>query len=112
MRVLCFDTAVARSITMHDSAGFTLARIARTSETTVSWAHLEPQGVIGYHPTTVPQLLLVVEGTAQVRGMENEWQSLIVGQAAFWEAGEWHETRTETGLTAVIMESDHFSWLV
>jgi len=27
------------------------------------------------------------------------------GQAAFWEAGEWHETRSSTGMTAIVIES-------
>ena len=35
------------------------------------------------------------------------WQA--VGQAAFWQAGEWHETRTTSGLTAIIVEGERLN---
>ena len=32
--------------------------------------------------------------------------AIVPGQAAFWQIGEWHESGTETGLSAVVVESE------
>lgn len=31
---------------------------------------------------------------------------VAIGDAVFWEQGEWHETKTDVGLTAIVIESD------
>ncbi|WP_326238358.1 AraC family ligand binding domain-containing protein [Alkalihalophilus marmarensis] len=59
---------------------------------------------MGYHQAAVPQLLLIIEGEGWVR-TENEILSTNKGDAVFWEKGEWHETRTDNGLTAISIES-------
>ena len=33
-------------------------------------------------------------------------EPIEAGEAAFWQAGEEHETKTEAGLTALIIEGD------
>lgn len=62
---------------------------------------LEPGGRIGMHPADVPQILAVIEGSARANG-----RALAPGQAVYWEQGEEHETTTEDGLTAVIIEGE------
>lgn len=68
--------------------------------------HLGPGGALGYHQATMRQLLLVVAGEGWVRAGDEPRRAISAGQAAYWEPGEWHETTTETGLTALILESD------
>jgi len=68
--------------------------------------HLPPGGLVGRHPATVPQLLLVVAGAGWVCGAGAEPTPIAPGQAAFWAAGEWHETGTATGLTAIVVEGE------
>jgi quercetin dioxygenase-like cupin family protein len=65
-----------------------------------------PKGRIVRHPATVPQILAVLEGTGLVSGADGEFQPIAAGEAVFWAAGEEHETRTEEGLTALVLEGD------
>lgn len=67
---------------------------------------LAPNGRIVRHPATVPQILAVLEGAGQVSGGDGEFEPISAGEAVFWAAGEEHETVTESGLTALILEAD------
>lgn len=65
---------------------------------------LPPGGVIGRHDATVPQLLCVISGSGFVSGEDGAEIPIDAFQAAFWEAGESHETRTETGMATITLE--------
>jgi len=67
---------------------------------------LAPNGRLRRHPATLPQILAVLEGSGRVSGSEGELQPIGPGEAVFWLAGEEHETETDTGLTALILEAD------
>jgi hypothetical protein len=67
---------------------------------------LAPNGRLQRHPATLPQILAVLEGSGRVSGSEDEFQPIGPGEAVFWVAGEEHETETDTGLTALILEAD------
>ncbi len=71
--------------------------------------HLEPNGVIGFHEAVVPQLLLIVSGEGLVRSDNDPPVHIKAGEAAFWKKGEGHETTTETGLTAIVIEAEELS---
>ena len=58
------------------------------------------------HPATEPQILAVLEGSGRVSGSDGEFQPIAAGEAVFWSAGEEHETQTDTGLTALIIEAE------
>jgi quercetin dioxygenase-like cupin family protein len=63
-----------------------------------------PRGRIVRHPATVPQILAVLEGSGSVSGEDGEPQPISAGEAVFWSAGEEHETVSEEGLTALLLE--------
>ncbi len=106
MQIFSFEKATGEEIGLFGSQGFVLSRLAKWSaEGVVSVAHLLPNGVIGGHQAVGDQLLLVVWGAGEVRGAEGSAAPIINGQAVFWQDGEWHETRTVGGLTAVIIEA-------
>ena len=65
---------------------------------------LPPGGVIGRHDATMPQLLCVIDGSGFVSGSDGVEVPIDAFQAAFWEAGEDHETRTVTGMTTITLE--------
>lgn len=71
--------------------------------------HLHENGIIGNHEAVVSQLLLIVDGAGYVCGANKEKIKVEVeaGQAVFWEKGELHETSTEQGLTAIVMEAEN-----
>src|SRR6266508_812375 len=65
-----------------------------------------PNGRIARHPATFPQILAVLEGRGRVSGADGELNPIAAGEAVFWAAGEEHETRTESGMTALILEAE------
>jgi quercetin dioxygenase-like cupin family protein len=67
---------------------------------------LSPNGRIVRHPATAPQILAVLEGDGRVSGADGEFQPIAAGEGVFWAKGEEHETRTEHGMTALILEAD------
>ncbi len=110
MKIVAFEAANA--ITHFDSRGATIGGIARCSgHVRVSFIELDPGGVLGMHEADAPQLFLVVEGAGRVRSGDAEPVPVARGQGAFWETGELHETVTDTGLTAIVVEADGMSLL-
>ena len=69
--------------------------------------NLQENGIIGYHEAVVSQLLLIMDGEGYVCGADKEKVKIRAGQAVFWEKGEFHETSTEHGLLAIIMEAEN-----
>lgn len=106
MQIYQFKKEVGKKITKFDS-NFVMSRIMQTEKMThIGCIHLEKDGVVGYHQAVVPQLLLVVEGEGFVRGETDDYIKVQSGEAVFWNLGEWHETKTDTGLTAIVIESE------
>lgn len=106
MRIYRFDRDVARPITQFDSEGVAIGRVDRVEGAfQVGCFHVEPGGVVGFHMATLPQLFMVVAGAGWVRGEEQERTPIEPGQAAFWKPGEWHESGSETGMTAIVVEA-------
>ena len=107
MKIYRFDSGVGRAIDMFGSSHLTLSRVVRLAgEAQIVCMYLGPKGLVGFHQATVRQLFLVVEGSGWVRGEAPERVPIAVGLAAFWEAGEWHESGSETGMTAIVIESE------
>jgi hypothetical protein len=105
MDIYRFDSTTGRQVTRFGSA-FSITHLLRleAAPAQISCARLGQNGRIGLHPAAAPQLLLVVEGAGWVRGDAAEPVPIAAGQAAFWIGGEEHETWTEGGLVAVIVE--------
>ena len=47
-----------------------------------------------------------MDGEGYVCGADKEKVKVKAGQAVFWEKGEFHETSTEHGLMAIVMEAE------
>jgi len=105
MKLYRFDREVGESIDRFDSTGFVISKIVRAlDEAVINCSYLAPKGVIGFHPTTTDQLFVVVQGEGWVRGTEQERTPIKAGQIAYWQKDEWHESGTDTGLTAILIE--------
>jgi hypothetical protein len=113
VKLFRFDAEVGFSLTDHPdesirdrSANAVISHVARTKEGThVGVFHVGPGGVIGRHPATTPQLLLIVAGEGWVSGADHERVPLAAGQGAFWSGGEDHESGSDTGMTAVVIDA-------
>jgi quercetin dioxygenase-like cupin family protein len=104
-----FSKDKGMKITKFDS-DFVMSRIVRTSTAThIGVMYLEPNGLIGYHQATMPQLLLILSGEGDVRGETDEYLKVQPGMAVFWNKDEWHETKTDEGLTALVIESEELN---
>lgn len=107
MKLFRFDQQVGKKIDRFNSVHATISRIVRTPESVhIGCMHLEAEGVVGYHPAVVPQLFLVVSGEGWVRGEGDERMPISAGQAAYWIAGEGHESGTQTGMVALVIEGE------
>ncbi len=109
MKLYQFTKETGKKITKFDS-GFVMSRITQTEKAVhIGCVHLDVDGVIGYHQAVVPQLLVIVNGEGFVRGEADTAIKVQSGDAVFWDQDEWHETRTDTGLTAIVIESEELS---
>lgn len=107
MKVYRFDAAVGRKIDAFGSVNFVMSKIAHlTAEARISCAYLGPGGNIGYHQAVIDQLLLIVQGDGLVRAETEERMPVTIGHAVYWKQGEWHATTTDTGLMAIVIESE------
>ncbi|WP_373232235.1 cupin [Cohnella sp.] len=106
MRIYNFSKELGKNIQAFNSNNLFMTRILKDSDHTyVGCMHIEENGEVGLHQATIPQLLLIVNGEGWVKGNERIEYRIQTGYAVFWEAEEWHETRTDKGLTAIIIES-------
>lgn len=62
-------------------------------------------GRIARHPATYPQILAVLDGSGEVSGEDGTFEPISGGEAVYWAEGEEHETKTDRGLTALILEA-------
>lgn len=81
-----------------------MSRLFHSGDLHVGCMRLSPGGLIGMHRTSAPQLLAVVEGHGWTRGEEGEKMPISAGGAVFWEQGEMHETGTDSGMMAIVVE--------
>jgi hypothetical protein len=107
MKLYRFGPDVGRQITQFES-DFVMTPLVRLAQgaAQIGCMHLGPGGVVGFHPATVPQLFLVVAGAGWVRGPEAERTPIRPYEAAFWPAGEWHESGSDAGMTAIVIEGE------
>lgn len=105
-----FDPQRGREILEYGSRNVSISNIIRlATNARISYMHLGANGIIGHHQAAIPQLFLVVEGEGWVRSKSPQRTPITKGQAAFWERNEWHESGTDTGMTAVVIESENLS---
>lgn len=109
MEIYHFKKETGKKITAFES-DFFMSRIVQANKGVhIGCMHLEEKGLIGYHQAVIPQLLLVVSGEGFVTTNRDEYVKVQPGDAVFWEKDEWHETKTEQGLTAIVIESEELN---
>ena len=84
MKIFNFSEKVGKHLSVFQS-NFIMSKIVNyQGNIHIGAMHLQANGIIGYHEAVVSQLLLIVA-----------------------EKGEFHETSTEHGLTAIVMEAEN-----
>ena len=106
MKIFDFSEKVGKKISAFQS-NFIMSKILNyKGNVHIGAMHLRENGIIGYHEAVVSQLLLIVDGDGYVCGADKEKVKVEAGQAVFWKKGEFHETCTENGLIAIVIESE------
>ena len=106
MEIIALDGLPAHDVNRFGSNGFRVAGLGTFGEARVSVLSLGPGGVIGRHPAVGHQLFVIMTGTAEVSGEEGATATIGPGQAALWSPDESHETRSEHGMTALVLEGE------
>ncbi|MEH7495823.1 cupin domain-containing protein [Neobacillus niacini] len=105
MKFFNFNKESGKVISKFNS-DFIMSRIVQTnSAASIGCMHLGENGLIGFHQAVGPQLLLIVSGEGLVSIDQEEYYKVQPGDAVFWEKDEWHETKSDKGLTAIVIES-------
>jgi quercetin dioxygenase-like cupin family protein len=109
LKIFQFSKENGKKITQFNS-NFIMNRVVLTEKPAhIGCMHLEENGIIGYHQAVVPQLLLIVSGDGLVKGDTDVYANVQAGDAVFWEKNEWHETKTTSGLTAIMIEGEELN---
>lgn len=106
MECYLFTKESGRKIT-NFSSDFMMSRVIETTNVTnIGCLHLDENGVVGYHQAVVPQLLLILNGEGGVRNEKEEYIQVVAGDTVFLKKDEWLETKTDTGLTSIVIGSE------
>jgi hypothetical protein len=93
-----------REVTAPGSVSARVRRLAGDAHVVV--IEVGPGGVVGRHPAVGAQLFTVVRGSGWISGGDGEREPIGTGEAALWEAGEDHESGSEEGMTALVVEAE------
>ncbi len=107
MKIYRFDPGAGRRIDKFGSFNFVLSEVVRlTFEAQISCLYLGQGGRAGLHQAVSSQLCLIVQGEGWVRGEAADRIPVKAGLAVYWEKDEWHETSTNSGMIAIVIESE------
>ncbi|WP_141430387.1 cupin domain-containing protein [Bacillus sp. 03113] len=104
MKIFLLDESNRKNISKFNSKNSSYLPIAREQVTTIGCMYLDKDSILGMHQAPCHQLFIVVNGNGWVRVAEGERKTVQKGTAIFWEEGEFHESGSLTGMTAVIIE--------
>jgi len=93
-----------REVTAPGSVGALVRRLATEAHTVV--IEIGAGGVVGRHPAVVPQLFVVVRGSGWVSSADGRREGIAAGEAVLWEQGEEHESGSDVGMTALVVEAE------
>ncbi|AJD89725.1 hypothetical protein JMA_04080 [Jeotgalibacillus malaysiensis] len=105
MKIFQIEKDKAKYVTQFNSEFFMNPLLSFDGEYKISFVTLEAGGIIGFHEAAVSQLMIVVNGSCEVSSEDKKYQGAKQGQVIFWQQGEWHETISARGMTAIIIES-------
>nr|WP_207627740.1 MULTISPECIES: cupin [Bacillaceae] len=98
---------IGQIIGNYNSVSAYYSKIIKTEgQTNIGFIDIDKGGIVGYHKAPVPQLFIVVKGDGWIEGEDNIRITLKSGEGVFWEKGEGHFSGSETGLTALVLQSE------
>ncbi|MGN4124744.1 cupin domain-containing protein [Lysinibacillus sphaericus] len=106
MEIYKFTMDVGKTIDNYNSISSFYTKIMKTVEpTNIGLIYIEPGGVVGHHEAPVPQLFVVIHGEGWVSGQDRKKIALSNGEGVLWQSGQAHASGSDTGLTALVIQS-------
>ncbi|MBM7587588.1 quercetin dioxygenase-like cupin family protein [Bacillus pakistanensis] len=110
MRIFTFYQRDGKVINRFESRNVTIHPLVKTKKPfQIGYFYLEAGSVLGMHPATCPQLLMVTGGSGWVRVEGGEKVKVEPGMAVFLEKGEQHESGSVHGMTAIVAEGEEIN---
>lgn len=107
MELFKFGKEISQVVNNYNSVSAFYSKITKTVEpTNIGLIHIEKGGVLGYHEAPVPQLFILVKGEGWIEGEDKKRIILKSGEGVFWGKGEYHSSGSESGLTALVIQSE------
>lgn len=106
MKIYHFSKDCGNAIVNYDSIHSSYTKILKTVEpTNIGFIYIEAGGEVGLHEAPVPQLFIVTQGEGWVYGKEREKLLVKQGDGVYWKEGQAHASGSDTGLTALVIQS-------
>jgi quercetin dioxygenase-like cupin family protein len=99
------DAGRGRQIDSFDSVDAWVRGVSR-NVLQVVLIEVGPGGVVGRHPAGPHQLFAVLSGSGWVSGADGERQVVSPGDIVVWEPGEEHESGSDEGMRALVVEAE------
>lgn len=110
MKKYNFTQELANRINNYQSIDAFYTKIMKTVEpANIGFMYIEPGGVVGMHEAPVPQLFIVIQGEGWVCGEDQEKVLIKTGEGVLWQTGEAHESGSNSGLTALVIQSEQIN---
>jgi mannose-6-phosphate isomerase-like protein (cupin superfamily) len=98
------ELAGDRAIDRFESLNASVRRLAPEAHVVV--IEIGAGGTVGRHPTVSQQLFAVIKGSGWVAGGDGRRVDVVAGEAVLWDLGEEHESGSEDGMTALVVEAE------
>lgn len=105
MEICSLDACPSRALTKFGSSEAVISFVAGDENASIVRMELAAGGCIGSHVAPTEQLFIVVSGAGRVQSGDSPPAEISAGDVVRWEAGEVHETTSESGLVALVVES-------
>jgi quercetin dioxygenase-like cupin family protein len=105
MEIRPLDECPSRALSEFGSSGAVISFVAGCENASIVRMELGPGGCVGSHVAPTEQLFIVLAGAGRVRSGDAAPNAVRAGDVVSWTAGEAHETTTDSGLVALVVES-------
>lgn len=105
MKILHPGVGTGHQIDQFGSHGaYRVGMIRFSGDGALTFLNLRPGGHLGRHAAPTAQLFCITQGVGWVAGDDGLRATVKAGDGALWQAGEEHESGTESGIVVVILE--------
>lgn len=106
MKIYRFDHKVYAHFTKLGANSMMAGIIMTDQPAYIGFKSLKAREKLGYRRAFIPHILFIVSGEGEVWGENKTFRRARTGNAVLWEKGEWNETVTHIGLSAILIASE------